>query len=155
MVWGILIHPFPPDSSLSSANLLYREGSGLSGGGVSLIQTKQSALGWLQEDVRIWKLNRTYTGEKPPSLSLFTQGGCFATCKPTQNLLVMPNILVRLRALYESPIPPTQELRLHLSQDFFNIFDLIEIVPEFQRKLKNKAMIKVREVKKSNCILEH
>ena len=115
--------PFPPGCILSSANLLYREDFPQSTHGVdvTLLQTGQSALGWLLEGVRVWKLNRTYHGEKPSSLSLPTEGCWFALCNLTQHLLAIPNILVEMRSLYEGPmtrtVPPAQRLRRHLSQE--------------------------------------
>ena len=58
--FGILIHLSPPGSSLSSANLLYKEDFiGMSGVGVALFQTWRSALGWPLEGVRDWILTRT------------------------------------------------------------------------------------------------
>ena len=56
---------------------------------------------WRLEDVRIWKLSRTYPGEKPPSLSVLTHGCSLVTRKPTRHLLTMPYILVRIGAPYE------------------------------------------------------
>ena len=56
---------------------------------------------WRLEGVRIWKLSRTYPGEKPPSFSVLTHGSSPATRKPTRHLLAMPYILVRIGAPYE------------------------------------------------------
>ena len=108
---------------LSSANLLYREDFLLSVRSRSdLVSSRWSALGLPLGSVRVRKLRRTYPGEKPPSFSLSTQGCCLATCKPTRNLLVIPNIPIRMGILYDGPItrsvPLVQELRRHLSQDF-------------------------------------
>ena len=83
----------PPGCSLSSVNLLYREDFLWSVLSIMILfQSGQSALCWLLKGVRIWKLNRKYPGEKLPSLSLPTQGCCFATHKPTRHLLTIPNI---------------------------------------------------------------
>ena len=56
---------------------------------------------WRLEGVRIWKLSRTYPGEKPPSLSVLTHGCSLVTRKPTRHLLTMPYILVRIGDPYE------------------------------------------------------
>ena len=56
---------------------------------------------WLLEGVRIWKLSRTYPGEKPPSLSVLTHGCSLVARKPTRHLLVIFNILVRVGTPYE------------------------------------------------------
>ena len=56
---------------------------------------------WRLEGVRIWKLSRTYPGEKSPSLSVLTQRCSLGTRNLTRHLLVMPNILVRIGAPYE------------------------------------------------------
>ena len=53
---------------------------------------------WRLEGARIWKLSRTYPGEKPPSLSVLTHGCSLVTRKPTRHLLTMPYILVRIGA---------------------------------------------------------
>ena len=110
----------PPCCSLSSANHLYRGFSqGMYEVGVPLFHTERSALSWLLEGVRVWKLSKTYPGEKPSSLSLPTQGCCFVKCKPTKHLLTIPNIPERMRALYE-------RLMTHLprdsAQNFLKIF---------------------------------
>ena len=44
---------------------------------------------WRLEGVRIWKLSRTYPGEKPPSLSVLTHWCSLVTRKPTRHLLTM------------------------------------------------------------------
>ena len=74
---------------------------------------------WRLEGVRIWKFSRTYSGEKPPSLSVLTHGCCLATRKPTRHLLVMPNILVRIRAPYEGG----WSTQFHLPRNYGTIFN--------------------------------
>ena len=80
---------------------------------------------WRLENVRFWKLSRTYPGEKPSSLSVPTHKDCLSTRKSTQHLLAMSRILVRIRALYNCPIPcsvpPPLELLLHFPK-IFNMF---------------------------------
>ena len=56
---------------------------------------------WRLEGVRIWKLSRTYPGEKPPSLSVLTHGCSLVTRKPKRHLLAKPSILVRIGTPYE------------------------------------------------------
>ena len=89
--------------SLSLDNLLYRED-------FPCLHTRlawPSSVGvyrpksWCLEGVMIWKLSRAYPGEKPPSLSVLTHRCCLATRKPTQHLLAMSYILVRIGAPYE------------------------------------------------------
>ena len=102
---------------LQSTSFIWRISSGLSRVGVSLFQIGQSALDWPLRSVLVWKLSRTYPGEKLPSLSLPKQGCCFAT----RHLLAIPKIPVRMRALYESLMirsaPPAHEIWLHYSQE--------------------------------------
>ena len=100
---GILVHPSPPvqaylwtTSFIGRISLVYTQGRhDLSSSGV--YRTKS----WRLEGVRIWKLSRTYPGEKPPSLSVLTHGCSLITRKPTRHLLTMPYILVRIGAPYE------------------------------------------------------
>ena len=100
-VWGILVHPSLPSSSLSSTNLLYKEDFlrsvrrrlDLSSDGVDDGTHRLDVLGL--------KLSRTYPGEKPLSLSVLTHGCCLTTRKPTWHLLAMPNTLMRKGARYE------------------------------------------------------
>ena len=93
----------PSCPSLSLDNLLYREDFPWSthGIGVTLVQAGFTGLAWHLEGVRIWKLSRTYPGEKPPSYSVLTHRCSPATRKPTWHLLAMPYILVRIGAPYE------------------------------------------------------
>ena len=107
------IPPFCP--SLSLDNLLYREDFpwstqgryDLSSSGV--YRPKSLRL----EGVRIWKLSRTYPGEKPPSLSILKHGCSLVTRKPTLHLLTMPYILVRIGAPYEGRWP----IQFHLPRN--------------------------------------
>ena len=120
---GLGNHWFIPPScpSLSPANLLYREDFPKSthGVGVTLIQDGVVNATWQLDGVRIWKLSRTYPGEKPPSFSVLTHKHSLATRKPTRYLLAMPCILVRIRAPYEGRWP-TQS---HLPRDYGVIFN--------------------------------
>ena len=93
----------PSCPSLSLDNLLYREDFPWSTHrvGVTKFQTGFTGLAWRLEGVRIWKLSRTYPGEKPPSYSVLTHRCSLVTRKPTKHLLTMPYILVRIGAPYE------------------------------------------------------
>ena len=124
LIWDldILVHSSPPGCSLSyPTSFMYTIFSGLSRVGLALFQTGQSDLGWLLKCVRVWKLSRTYPGEKTPSLSFLTQECCFATYKPTLHLLVISSIPVGMRVLYEvlmkRSVPPAQGLWRHLSKE--------------------------------------
>ena len=92
--------------SLSLDNLLYREDFFWSTQGshdlssCGEVSPKYRRL----EGVRIWKLSKTYPGEKPPSLSVLTHRYSLATRKPTRHLLTMPYILVRIGAPYEGEL---------------------------------------------------
>ena len=94
--------------------------SGLSKVGVTLFQTWWSTLGLSLGGFRVWKLNRTYPDEKPPPFSFPMQGCCFVTRKPSRHLLAIPNISVKMEALYKvsmtRSVPPVQDLIQHLSQ---------------------------------------
>ena len=57
----------------------------LSGIGLNFVQIGVVSCHWRLEGVRVWKLSRTYPGEKPSSLSVPTQGCYFAKCKSTQH----------------------------------------------------------------------
>ena len=80
-------------------------------GGFSLVYTQSrrdlSSCGvyrpksWCLEGVRIWKLRRTYPGEKPPSFSVLTHRYSLVTRNPTRHLLTIPYILMRIRAPYK------------------------------------------------------
>ena len=117
-VWGILVHPSSPYFSLSSANLLYREDilrSVWSRRG--RFQAGRSALGWSLRGVSVWKLNKTYSGEKPPSFSLLTHRCSLVMCKPSRNLLLIHNISVGWEPITRSDdlfSPPAQGLQRHL-----------------------------------------
>ena len=93
----------PSCPSLSLDNLLYREDfpvytrGGRDHSSCGVVRSKS----WRLEDVRIWKLSRTYPDKKPPSLSVLTHGCNLITRKPTRHLLTMPYILVRIGAPYE------------------------------------------------------
>ena len=112
----------PSCPSLSLDNLLYREDfplvctQGRRDISSSWVYRPKS---WRLEGVRIWKLSRTYPGEKPPSLSVLTHGCSLVTCKPTYHLLTMPYILVRIGAPYESGWPTP----FHLPRNYDTIFN--------------------------------
>ena len=104
--------PLPSWLGLSPANLLYREDFPQSASGVV-------SSGWQLDGVRIWKLSRTYPGEKPPSLSVLTHGDSLATRKPTWHLLAIPCLLVRIRAPYEG----RWSTQFHLPRNYGTIFN--------------------------------
>ena len=93
----------PSCPSLSLDNHLYREDFPWSTQG----RRDLSSCGvyrpksWRLEGVRIWKLSRTYSGEKPPSLSVLTHRCSLVTRKTTRHLLTMTYIQVRIWAPYE------------------------------------------------------
>ena len=115
-----IIPPLLDDAYLQSTFFIWRIFSGLSGVGATLSHTGLSALGWPLGGVRVWKLSRTYPGEKPPPFSLPMQGCWFVTRKPTRHLPAIPNILVGMGALYEDPmihsVSPALDQGRHLSQ---------------------------------------
>ena len=74
---------------------------------------------WCLEGFRIWKLSRTYPGEKPPSFSVLTHMCSLATRKPTWHLLTMPYILVRIGAPYEGG----WSTQFHLPRNYDTIFN--------------------------------
>ena len=106
---------------LSPANLLYREDFPQSthGVGMTLVQDGVVSWDWRLDGVRIWKLSRTFPGEKPPSLSLLTHGHSLAARKPTRHLLAMPWVLVRIRAPYEGG----WSTPFHLPRNYGTIFN--------------------------------
>ena len=119
-VWGILVYPSPPSwaylqptSFIGMISPVYTWGRRDLGS----VQGSKSE-SWRLKVVSIWKFSRTYSDEKPPSFSVPKQGWCFATIKPTWHLLVVPYILVRVRAPYEGfmshSVPPAQVLWTHL-----------------------------------------
>ena len=114
-VWGILVYPSPPvqaypwtTSFKGGFSLVCTQGRrDLSSSGVYRTRS------WRLEGVRIWKLSRTYPGEKPPSLSVLTHGCSLVTRKPTRHLLTIPYILVRIGAPYEG----RWSIQFHLSRN--------------------------------------
>ena len=97
----------PSCPSLFLDNLLYREDFLWSAHGRRDLSSCEvyKPKSWRLEGVRIWKLSRTYPGEKPPSLSVLTHGCSLVKRKPTRHLLTMPYILVRIGAPYEGGCP--------------------------------------------------
>ena len=73
---------------------------------------------WCLEGVRIWKLSRTYPGEKPPSFSVLTHRCSLVTRKRTRHLLTIPYILVRIGAPYKGWWPTL----FHLPRNYGTIF---------------------------------
>ena len=100
---GILVHLSPPGwAYLQQTSFIGRIFLSLHTWGrrdISSIQGSQSEH-WRLDGVRIWKLNRTYSGKKQPSLSVPTQVWCLVTSKHTRHLLAIPNIPVGMGALY-------------------------------------------------------
>ena len=128
-VWGILAHPSPsgwaylqPTSFIGRIFLsLYTWGRRdlcSVRGRRDLCSVRGSRIRQL-DDVRIWKLSRTYPGEKPPSLSVLTHRPSLAKRKPTRHLLAMPWILVRIGAPYES----RWSTQFHLTRNYDTIFN--------------------------------
>ena len=74
---------------------------------------------WRLEGVRIWKFSRTYPGEKPPSLSVLTHRCSLVTRKPRRHLLIIPCILVKIGAPYES----WWSTPFHLPRNYGTIFN--------------------------------
>ena len=110
----------PSCPSLSLDNLLYREDFPWSTQGRRDLSSSGVVSGsWRLDGVRIWKLSRTYPGEKPPSLSVLTHRPSLATRKPTWHLLAMPWILVRIGAPYES----RWSTQFHLPRNYGTIFN--------------------------------
>ena len=115
----------PSCPSLSLDNHLYREDfpwstqgrRDLSSFGVNRPKS------WRLEGVRIWKLSRTYPGEKPPSLFVLTHRCSLVTRKPTWHLLTMPYILVRIGAPYEGWWPAP----FHLPRNYGTVFKPMNI----------------------------
>ena len=123
LIWGLGYSgsSLPSWLGLSPANLLYREDfpQSANGVGVTLFQSGVVSSGWRLDGVRIWKLSRTYPGEKPPSLSVLTHRLCLATRKPTRHLLAMPWILVRIGA----PDEGRWSTPFHLPRNYGTIFN--------------------------------
>ena len=107
--------------SLSPANLLYREDFPQSthGVGVTFVQIGEVSCCLTARRCRIWKLSRTYPGEKPSSLSVLTHRYSLATHNPTRHLLAMPWVLMRIRAPYES----RWSTPFHLPRNYGTIFN--------------------------------
>ena len=120
-VWGILVHPSPPIRAyLWITFFIGRIFPVYTWGRRDLSSCRvYRPKSWRLEGVRIWKLSRTYPGEKPPSLSALTHGCSLVTCKPTRHLLIMPYILVRVRAPYEGGWPTP----FHLPRNYGTIFN--------------------------------
>ena len=118
---GILVHPSPPvQAYLWTTSFIGRIFPGLhTQGRRGLISSGVVSGSWRLDGVRVWKLSRTYPGEKPPSLSVLTHGLSLATRKPTWHLLAMPWILVRIRAPYES----RWSTQFHLPRNYGTIFN--------------------------------
>ena len=135
-VWGILVHLSPPvqaylwtTSFIGRISLVYTQGRhDLGSCGVVRPQS------WRLEGVRIWKLSRTYSGEKPPSFSVLTHRCILATRKPTGHLLVIFCILVRIGAPYEG----RWSTQFHLSRNYGTIFN-----PRFLINMKRNKDIKL------------
>ena len=130
----------PSCPSLSLDNLLYREDfPGLHTQGRRGLNSSGVVSGsWRLDGVRIWKLSRTYSGEKPPSLSLLTHRLSLATRKPTRHLLAMPWILVRIGAPYES----RWSTQFHLPRNYGTIFNsrFLNIIIIILRLLNSKLI---------------
>ena len=119
-VWGILVHLSPPGwASLQPTSFIGRIFPSLYIWGRHDLGSDRGSRIWQLDDVRIWKLSRTYPGEKPPSLSVLTHGNSLATRKPTRHLLAMPWILVRIGAPYESG----WSTQFHLPRNYGTIFN--------------------------------
>ena len=102
-VWGILVHPSPPGwAYLQPTSFIGRIFPSLYIWGRRDLGSVQGSRIRQLDGVRIWKLSRTYIGEKPPSLSVLTHRFSLATRKPTRHLPAMPWILMRIGAPYES-----------------------------------------------------
>ena len=112
------IPPLLVSTYLTSTSFIGRIFSGLSGVGLAWVQCGVDDGTHRLEGVRSEKLDRTYPGEKPPSFSVLTHRCCLATRKPTQHLLTMPNILVKIGTPYEGG----WSTQFHLPRNYGTIF---------------------------------
>ena len=126
-VWGILVHPSPfVRAYLLTTSFKGRISQVCTQGrhdmSSSVVYRTRS---WRLEGVRIWKLSRTYPGEKPPSLSVLTHGWSLVTRKPIRHLLTMSYNLVRipLRGWIVHSVPPAQEHGTIFNPRFLILFD--------------------------------
>ena len=113
-------------------------------------------MAWRLEGVRIWKLSRTYSGEKPPSYSVLTHGYSLATRKPTWHLLAMPYILVRIGAPYEGRWSTLFHLPRNMAPSLNPRFlksrnKLDEFYEEF-RNVMRKYWMKLDTIKNPNAL---
>ena len=120
-VWGILVYPSPPGwAYLQPTSFIGRIFPSLYiWGRRDLVSNGVVSSGWRLDGVRIWKISRTYPGEKPPSFSVLTHRLIPATRKPTRHLLAMPWILVRIGAPYEG----RWSTQFHLPRNYGSIFN--------------------------------
>ena len=119
-VWGILVHPFPPvQAYLWTTSFIGRISPVYIRGRHDLSSSGVVNATWQLDGVRIWKLSRTYPGEKPSLFSVLTHRHSLATRKPTRHLLAMPCILVRIGAPYEG----RWSTPLHLPWNYCTIFN--------------------------------
>ena len=119
-VWGILVHPSLPGwAYLQPTSFIGMIFPSLYIWGRRDLGSVRGSRFRQLDSVRIWKLSRTYPGEKPPSLSVLTHRSSLATRKPTRHLLAMPWILVRIRAPYES----RWFTSFHLPRNYGTIFN--------------------------------
>ena len=130
----------PSCPSLSLDNLLYKEDFSLvcTQGRRDLSSSGVVSGSRRLDGVRIWKLSKTYPGEKPPSLSVLTHRLSLATRKPTWHLLAIPWILVRIGAPYES----RWSTQFHLPRNYGTIFNsrFLNILRwSIRRKSKDKT----------------
>ena len=94
---GILVHPSPPVwVYLQPTSFIGRIFPSLhTWGGRDLGSVLGSQFcSWRIESLSFWKLSRTYSGEKPPSFFIPTQGWWLAIKRPTLHLLAIPTIPV-------------------------------------------------------------
>ena len=130
---------------LFPVNLLYREDFSQSrhGVGVTLVQCEVVNATWRLDGVRIWKLSRTYPGEKPPSLSILTHRSSLSTRKPTRHLLAILCILVRIGAPYEG----RWSTPFHLPRNYGTIINprfLIIFLNRINRMFSSNANMLIR-----------
>ena len=111
----------PSCPSLSLDNLIYWEDFPRSTHEVSMTLSHDGVVNvtWRIDGVWIWKLSRTYPGEKPSSFSVLKHECSLATRKPTRHLLAMPCILVSIRDPYEGG----WSTQFHLPRNYGTIFN--------------------------------